>query len=368
MTFDPSRRSLIGALTLACGGAAVAALAATAAPGKEWRDVLDTPAVRSPLGARSLINGLARAGHRIVAVGQRGHVLLSDDGGASWRQAEVPVSSDLVAVCFPTERQGWAVGHDGVILRSTDAGQSWTLQLDGRRMGGLMVDYYEQRVGAAQGLEALRAAALLDEAKRFAAQGAENPLLDVWFKDAQTGYAVGAFGLALRTNDGGARWEPLMHALDNPKSLHLYAVRSVADDVFVVGEQGLALQLESATDRFVIRETPYKGTLFGIVAGTRALIAFGLRGSVVRSTDGGRSWSQVTTGVQTGLTAGLRRSDGRIVLVSQAGHVLVSQDDGASFQSLRVDQPMPAAAVAEAAGGALVIAGPRGAARPLPLS
>ncbi|MDM0073744.1 YCF48-related protein [Variovorax sp. J2P1-59] len=335
MTFDPSRRSLVGALALACSGAAVAAWAASADPATAWRDVLDTPAVRSTLGARSLINGLARAGQRIVAVGQRGHVLLSDDGGASWRQAEVPVSSDLVAVCFPTERQGWAVGHDGVILRSTDAGQSWTLQLDGRRMG---------------------------------AQDAENPLLDVWFKDAQTGYAVGAFGLALRTDDGGAHWEPLTQALDNPKSLHLYALRSVGNDVFIVGEQGLLLQLDSATGRFAARETPYKGTLFGIVAGTRALIAFGLRGSVVRSTDGGRSWSQVATGVQAGLTAGLRRSDGSIVLVSQAGHVLVSRDDGASFQPLRVEQPMPAAAVAEAAGGALVIAGPRGAARPLPLS
>ncbi|MDM0106963.1 YCF48-related protein [Variovorax sp. J22R24] len=368
MTFDPTRRSLVGALALACGGAAAGAWAAPAAPGAEWRDVLDTPAARSTLGARSLINGLARAGHRIVAVGQRGHVLLSDDGGASWRQAEVPVSSDLVAVCFPTERQGWAVGHDGVILRSTDAGQSWTLQLDGRRTGPLMVDYYQRRVAAAQGAEAQRAAALVDEAKRFAAQGAENPLLDVWFKDAQTGYAVGAFGLALRTDDGGARWEPLTHALDNPKSLHLYALRSVGEDIFIVGEQGLLLQLDSATGRFAARETPYKGTLFGIVAGTRALVAFGLRGSVVRSTDGGRNWSQVATGVQSGLTAGLRRSDGSIVLVSQAGHVLVSRDDGASFQPLRVEQAMPAAAVAEAVGGALVIAGPRGAARPLPLS
>ena len=54
------------------------------------RDVLDTPAVKSPLAVRALVNGLAIAGTRIVAVGQRGHVLLSDDAGKSWQQAEVP--------------------------------------------------------------------------------------------------------------------------------------------------------------------------------------------------------------------------------------------------------------------------------------
>ena len=85
-------------LSLAAG-AAVAAMAATGAT-EAWRDVLDTPAMKSPLAARSLLNGLARAGKRIVAVGQRGHIVYSDDAGKSWQQAEVPVSSDLVAVYF----------------------------------------------------------------------------------------------------------------------------------------------------------------------------------------------------------------------------------------------------------------------------
>lgn len=102
-----------------------------------WRDVLDTPAVPSPLAARSLLTGLARAGARVVAVGQRGHVLFSDDAGKSWNQADVPVSSDLVAVSFPNPDAGWIVGHDGVVLHSTDAGRSWTRQLDGRSVGEL---------------------------------------------------------------------------------------------------------------------------------------------------------------------------------------------------------------------------------------
>src|SRR5574340_1818382 len=80
-----------------------------------FRDVLDTPAAMSPLAQRGLLLGLARAGNAVVAVGQRGHILWSDDAGGHWQQAAVPVSSDLVAVSFPTPKIGWAVGHDGVV-------------------------------------------------------------------------------------------------------------------------------------------------------------------------------------------------------------------------------------------------------------
>src|SRR5690348_14553614 len=108
-------------------GTALAGMAATGAV-QGWVDVLDSPALASPLAARGLLNGLASAGDRIVAVGQRGHILWSDDRGAHWQQAQVPVSSDLVAVAFPSPTQGWAVGHDGVILHSADAGKTWTRQ------------------------------------------------------------------------------------------------------------------------------------------------------------------------------------------------------------------------------------------------
>ena len=101
--------------------------------------MLDTPAQKSPLAARGMLTGLTRAGKRLVAVGQRGHVLLSDDAGKTWQQADVPVSADLVAVCFPNAETGWAVGHDGVVLKSIDAGRSWGRQLDGRGLGDVLV-------------------------------------------------------------------------------------------------------------------------------------------------------------------------------------------------------------------------------------
>ncbi len=311
------RRTLLGAALLPVASAHAA-----------FRDVLDTPAQPSRLAAKALLSGLARAGQRLVAVGQRGHVLTSDDAGKSWAQAEVPVSSDLVAVHFPSPQRGWAVGHDGVVLASSDGGRHWTRQFDGRQLGP---------------------------------QGAENPLLDVWFDDELRGLAVGAFGTLLATADGGRSWTSSAALADNPKGMHLYAVRRIGADLWIAGEQGLLLKLDGP--RFAARPTPYAGTFFGVVGNERAVLAYGLRGNVVRSTDGGRNWQPVTTGVPVGLTAATLDDRGRIVIVSQVGHVLVGADDGASFAPLKLERPAPAAAVASAGAGALVIAGPRGVAQ-----
>lgn len=335
-------------LTVLSAGGVLPFAASAATTASPWRDVLDTPAGKSSLASRGLLVGLARAGRRVVAVGQRGHVLFSDDLGKTWTQAEVPLSSDLTAVHFPTPEAGWAVGHDGVVLHSADAGKTWTRQIDGRGLGEVLVAHYG-RSGDAKWIE---------EAKRFAAQGAENPFLDVWFQDASNGYVVGAFGLVLRTADGGKTWEPLLHATDNPKALHLYAVKRIGSELFIAGEQGTLLKFDG--NRFAALSTPYAGTFFGLIGNERAVIAHGLRGNVVRSTDGGRNWASVPTGIGVGLTASTVDEKGRIVIVSQAGHVLVGSDDGASFAPLKIERPIPAAAVASAGPGALVVAGPRG--------
>lgn len=346
-------------LTLAVAACACALAVAAAPAASPFRDVLDTPALQSPLAVGGLFNGLARAGKRVVAVGQRGHVVYSDDGGRTWTQAKVPVSSDLVAVSFPTPTQGWAVGHDGVVLHSADAGATWTRQLDGRSAGQAMLAYYAAEASKGTLGTPEQAAKLVSEAKRFAEQGAENPFLDVWFENDHTGYVVGVFNLIFRTDDGGKTWEPWFHRSDNPKALHLYAIRPAGGELYVAGEQGLLLKLDAPNRRFRAIEVPYKGTLFGITGSAKSAIVFGLRGNAFRSTDGGGTWQKVETGLQVGLTGGVA-GEGRIVLVSQAGHVLVSTDDGASFKPLKIERPLPAAAVVDADKDAVVIGGPRG--------
>jgi photosystem II stability/assembly factor-like uncharacterized protein len=330
----------------------------------EFADVLDTPALPSELAARSTLTGLTHAGDRLVAVGQRGHILYSDDAGQHWQQAQVPVSSDLVAVNFPTPQQGWAVGHDGVVLHSSDAGQTWTRQLDGRQVGPILLDYYQHQLASQPDDADLQHR--VSDAQRMVEEGADKPFLDVWFESDQVGYIVGAFNLILRTDDGGRHWTPLLERTDNPSALNLYALRPVGDDLFIVGEQGLVLKLDRASGRFNAMPTPYNGSFFGITGKPGAALVFGLRGNVYRSTDSGVSWNKIELGLPLSITASSVTTDGRIVLVSQAGHVLVSSDDGASFHIQPTTTMAPVAAAQVANGSSLVLAGTRGL-RQLPL-
>ena len=97
-----------------------------------------------------------------------------------------------------------------------------------------------------------------------------------------------------------------------------------------------------------------------MVGDERAIVVHGLRGTILRSTDAGRSWQTVPSGLQVGLTGSALDARGRFVLTSQAGHVLIASDAGATFAAASKERTVPAAAVAEAAPGVLVVAGPRG--------
>jgi photosystem II stability/assembly factor-like uncharacterized protein len=321
-------------------------------------DVLDLPAKVSALAGNSPLSGMARAGDRLVAVGQRGHILYSDDVGNHWQQAAVPVSSDLNAVSFPSATQGWAVGGDGVILHSNDAGATWHKQLDGRQIGALLVKHYQALASAEPGNE--QWPLLVAEGERLVAQGADKPLLDVWFANDQLGYVVGVFNLILRTEDGGQNWTPFQDRTDNPQGFHLNAIASTGDALYIAGEQGLLLKWDDAQQRFAALQTPYQGSFFGVVGKPGEALVYGLRGNVLRSTDGGLSWTPLDTGLRISITAAMVDAQGNYRLFTQGGQRLASQGVGAQMHWARQVEPVPVTGVVRAANGALVVVGSRG--------
>ena len=91
-----ARPALVAALLLVA--AAVEAQPAAPAPATQEPPLAAEPA---RLAARGLLIAIASAGPRLVAVGDRGIIVLSDDRGASWRQADsVPTQALLTGVCF----------------------------------------------------------------------------------------------------------------------------------------------------------------------------------------------------------------------------------------------------------------------------
>jgi len=286
-----------------------------AAPGGPSVDLMDVPSRKLEKATRAIVSGVASQGERTVAVGPRGLILLSEDGGGSWRQVISPVATDLATVRFSGPNVVWAVGHDAVALRSADGGATWERMLDGRSVLKLLRE-------SAKGSELSEAEIERTMGQSATADTWPAPLLDIRFAaDGLSGFAVGGFGLILRTTDGGKAWLPWQDQTENDQRFHLYALTGNDGAVFVAGEQGLVMRLDAESKRFVRVDTPYKGSFFGIDQLGSRLMVYGLRGNAFVSDDVGQRWKKIETGVDANLVGAVTHGDS-VFLVSQKGDVL----------------------------------------------
>ena len=301
-----------------------------------------------PLAEKSLLLDGQVIGDRIIVVGERGHILISEDHGVSWQQQEVPTRANLTSVFFVDPANGWAAGHDSVILQTSDGGRHW------------------QQV--------------------YADPEDERPILDLWFRDITHGYAVGAYGLFLFTEDGGKSWQPFDF---NPATLmangdgvgedrddgfeeeswgidfHLNQMAATPNGrILITAEAGNIYRSDDACRSWLSLPSPYEGSFYGsLPLSQTSLLAFGLRGHLFRSEDTGNSWLPVASGTQATLNDGIRLRDGRIVLVGLAGTLLVSSDEGNSFSLHSQSDRAGVAKVLQANDKSLILIGEQGVKR-----
>jgi photosystem II stability/assembly factor-like uncharacterized protein len=326
-----------------------------------FKDPVDQPARIVPGETRRPLMAVAAAGERLVAVGSRGLVIVSTDQGRSWKQVKVPVQSDLLAVNFPTATIGFAVGHDGIVLRSDDAGATWIKQLDGRSAADAFRHHYKARSGEPAAQRALQQ---IDQNFK---SGGSLPWLDVWFDDAERGYAVGSFGMLIATTDGGRTWTPWLDRIDH-EQLNLNTVRGISGDVFIAGEHGRVHKLDRQQQRFIALPTGYTGSFFGLAGSADTLLAFGLRGVTYRSHDRGRSWEPVKMPSETTIAAGMfDAGSGAFVLVNAAGQLLVGDTSARAFKAIKAQRAMRLTGVLAVSKHQIVTTGLAGVAlEPLP--
>jgi len=241
-----------------------------------------------PLAVRSLLLDivvLPEGG--FVAVGERGHVILSSDGH-DWRQADVvPTRSTLTSV---DERDGrlWAAGHDSVILTSSDGGANWTRQ------------YFDPQ--------------------------RQQPIMDLHFFDHQHGMAIGAYGLGLFSTDGGESWQD---RVINEEEWHNNAILVLSESgILIAGEAGFSYRSRDNGESWETIEMPYPGSMFGIVGGVDGCVAvFGLRGHVQESCDSGDTWTELETGTESSIAGAVHVED-KTVMVGNSGLVLTRDGAG----------------------------------------
>ncbi len=204
------------------------------------------------------------AENSIVAVGERG-LILKKLAGQSWQSIDSPSDLTLTAVYAQDEQHIWAVGHQGIILKSIDAGNSWQ--------------------------------------KSFQAQS-NAPFMDVIFFNSQHGIAVGAYGLFYRTRDAGGSWQKEVHAsiLSEDDQDYLQEVKTEMPDIYeeeaaalqphlnrmtllpdgrliLVGELGLIAISNDLGQSWKRLDEIYPGSFFDVNAG-HSIVISGLRGHV----------------------------------------------------------------------------------------
>jgi len=264
------------------------ALASPVAGAEEGLDI--EYAEIQPLATSSMLLDVTRIGTRLVAVGERGHVILSDDG-TEWRQADaVPTRSTLTTVAASGERL-WAAGHDAVIITSGDHGRTWSRQ------------YFDPE--------------------------RQQAVMDLYFTDENNGVAIGSYGLYLVTHDGGRSWQDVV--VDEENEFHLNAMIRFPDGLrMIAGEAGYSYRSFDDGETWEPLDLPYGGSMWGAILSDRGCaVFFGLRGHLMQSCDRGDHWVELTTGTQASLSGAAERR-GMMVLAGNSGTILTWAGGGFS--------------------------------------
>ena len=280
---------------------------------------VDGNAILARLAKRSLLLDVHGRGERVLAVGERGHILLSTDGGKNWRQVAAPTRRTLTGVFLIDDQTAWAVGHQSVILKSGDGGETW--------------------------------------AKANAENDPETAYLDILFLDAKTGFIVGSYGKFLSTSDGGKTWTEAKQD-DDPHFSHI--ITAPDGGLWLTGEFGTVRRSGDRARRWEPLATPYEGTFFGTLPLAKGgAVVFGLRGNIFRSEDG-KAWKQVESPTQSLLHGGLALADGRFVLSAAAGQLLLSSDEGRTFRPVEWPGAATATSLWQASDGAVLLTSDKG--------
>lgn len=264
------------------------------------------PAEIMPRADKDLALDVTWTGERYVAVGDRGHLLVSADA-QDWIQVPMPVRAALTSVHFVDAQHGWVVGHDAVILRTTDGGRHWEMQ------------QFEPEL--------------------------EEPLHDVMFLDRDRGIAVGAYGLAFWTEDGGETWQDYEAPAIRGDEFHINRIFPLADGrLFAVGEYGLLAVSDGWGAEWRRLQPPYDSSFFGgMPLADGGVLIYGLRGTVYVSRDlsevptieegfdpvlgggeslTGKGWTEIKTGTTNSMFGGVDLPDGGFVLVGLNGEIV----------------------------------------------
>ena len=247
---------------------------------------------------RTHFNAISLNGERLLTAGAMGEILYSDDKGAHWSPAKLNQDRQalIVSMAFaPDKKLGFAVGHEGWILRTKDGGSNW-------------------------------------EEVAFAKENGE-PLMSIARLPSGDWITVGAFGRALESKDGGQTWQALTLPAE-VEDKHLNRIVSAADQQhwLIVGERGLVIKSDDAGATWQIEPAFYNGSFYNAMPTKEGgWLIYGMRGNIFLQASAGAPWTKSEVPAPVSFFGHAQEQDGTIVLVGQGSMLGISKDGGKSF-------------------------------------
>lgn len=288
------------------------------------------------------------------AVGERGVIWHTIDGGASWREQPSGVKCRLNSVCFLDERHGWVVGGatrpatsmtQGVVLRTVDGGQTW-LSMPNLVLPGLSrVHFFSSNDGIAigggssffpSGVFATR-----DGGREWQALPCDRT--GYWlagdFLATDTGAVAGAEGQFATV----ARGKVTPSQLSSPSARSFHALRLVAPiGGWMVGDGGI---LMTTSDLGKSWQTPSENMPVDVFSqfdfrtvalrGRHVWVAGSPGTRVFHSSDAGQNWQMFATGQTVPINALTFVDELNGWAVGELGSILATQDGGQTWQLQR---------------------------------
>ncbi len=279
--------------------------------------IADSEILVPKIVAKALFTDIVATDTGAIAVGERGHILKTSNY-VDWVQLPVPTRSLLTNV-YARGANLWAVGHEEVILHSADGGSTWERQHVKSDAFGPLLDilFIDDGHGIAVGAEG-KMLTTSDAGKtwvdgeitaRLSAISATPPSKQT--RSTESADSEDDSGLA--SDDIGVDETPP----------HLNAIVQSKAGLLIVGETGAAYRSRDAGETWTRIDFPYSGPLFGaVVLDDQSIIAYGLAGNAYLTADLGTSWSKLETNTDASLFGAVAVSGARAVLVGARGTFL----------------------------------------------
>ncbi|HEY8518121.1 MAG TPA: YCF48-related protein [Candidatus Binatia bacterium] len=257
------------------------------------------------------------------------------------------IRQNLFDTCFPTPTEGWVVGDLGRVFKTTDGGRTWQRQIVSGRLpflGISCLDGKQAWISSTNG----RVFKTSDGGATWTEQKTpvDRNLFKIAFVSPTRGTAVGDFGAIVHTEDGGATWEEIQlpedfklpdSALDQgilPNDALLYGLSFANENTgWIAGEFGTILRTDDGGRTWKQQVSGIESTLFGIdFLDENTGIAVGIDSVILRTDDGGATWKPIPSPFDERSYYEVALSGNYGWIVGGQGTVLVSTDGGKEWK------------------------------------